>query len=114
MVNKLFGSILHPPLSYKGPEFQHRAPDGSNNNFLFPDLGKAGLPYAKTVPGVQPMHGAKPDPGDLFDLLMARDDPDTIKEGDLGISSMLLYHADLIIHDMYACKYLYKREEMAC
>ena len=44
------------------------------------------------------MQGARPDPGDLFDLLMAREDPDSIKEGDLGISSLLLYHADLIIH----------------
>ena len=31
MVNKLYSALLHPPLSYKGPQFQHRAADGGNN-----------------------------------------------------------------------------------
>ena len=101
MVNTLWGSLLHPPLSYKGNQSQYRTADGSNNSTIFPDLGKAGLPYAKTVPGVSAMPGARPDPGDLFDLLMAREDQDDIKESDLGISSMLVYHADLIIHDIF-------------
>ena len=49
MVNTLWSSILHPPLSYKGPAFQYRSADGSSNSVLFPKLGQAGLPYAKTV-----------------------------------------------------------------
>ena len=105
MVTKLYNSMLHPPLTYLGNQYQRRTADGSNMNFLFPELGKAGLPYAKSVPGLQPMQGTRPAPGDLFDLLMAREDPDTIKEGDLGISSFLLYHADLIIHDVFRTNY---------
>lgn len=31
MVHGLFGSLHHPPLSYKGAEFQQRAADGGNN-----------------------------------------------------------------------------------
>ena len=31
MVNTLFKSLHHPPLSYKGPQFQHRAADGGYN-----------------------------------------------------------------------------------
>ena len=97
LVSKLWGSMLHPPLTYLGDEMRYRTADGSYNNYFFPDLGKAGLPYAKTVQAHRSLHGAKPDPGDLFDLLMARPDDDP-KESQTGISSMLLYHATLIIH----------------
>lgn len=38
---------------------------------------------------------------DILAVLLSRDDEDDIKESDLGISSMLLYHADLIIHDIF-------------
>ena len=34
---------------------------------MFPDFGKAGMPYAKSVRSVKALHGAKPDPGLLFD-----------------------------------------------
>lgn len=36
-------------------------------NPLLPDFGKAGTPYAKSVRSVKALHGAKPDPGLLFD-----------------------------------------------
>ncbi|OLN97847.1 Psi-producing oxygenase A [Colletotrichum chlorophyti] len=79
---------------------QYRMPDGSFNNILEPNLGKAGTPYAKTVRTTKKLHGIKPDPGLLFDLLMARDDS-TFKENPAGISSMLFYHASIIIHDIF-------------
>ncbi|KAF6789665.1 linoleate diol synthase [Colletotrichum sojae] len=78
----------------------YRMPDGSYNNILEPNLGKAGTPYAKTVRTVKRLQGVKPDPGLLFDLLMARDDS-TFKENPAGISSMLFYHASIIIHDIF-------------
>jgi linoleate 10R-lipoxygenase len=86
----------------KAPQgiFHYRTPDGSYNNYLEPDLGKAGTPYAKTVRNVKRLHGVKPDPSLLFDLLMARGD-DTFKENPAGISSMLFYHASIIIHDIF-------------
>ncbi|SPO03647.1 related to linoleate diol synthase [Cephalotrichum gorgonifer] len=78
----------------------YRMPDGSFNNILEPNLGRAGTPYAKTVRTVKRLHGVKPDPGLLFDLLMARDD-DTFEENPAGISAMLFYHASIIIHDIF-------------
>lgn len=36
-------------------------------NPLNPDLGKAGSPYARTVPKLKSGHGVPPDPGLLFD-----------------------------------------------
>lgn len=79
---------------------QYRTPDGSFNNILQPDLGRAGTPYAKTVGSTKRLQGVKPDPGLLFDLLMARDD-DHFKENQAGLSSMFLYHASIIIHDIF-------------
>lgn len=80
--------------------FQYRMPDGSFNNILQPNLGKAGTPYAKSVKPTKRLHGVKPDPGLLFDLLMARDD-ENFRENPAGISSMLFYHASIIIHDVF-------------
>ncbi|KAJ0122549.1 prostaglandin g h synthase 2 cyclooxygenase pgh2 [Diaporthe amygdali] len=80
--------------------YQYRMPDGSYNNILEPNLGKAGTPYAKTVRTIKRLHGVKPDPGLLFDLLMARDEG-SFKENPAGISSMLFYHASVIIHDIF-------------
>ena len=70
--------------------YQYRMPDGSFNNILEPNLGRAGAPYAKSVRTVKRLAGVKPDPGLLFDLLMARGDDDkSFKENPAGISSML-------------------------
>ena len=82
--------------------FQYRTPDGSYNNILSPDLGRAGTPYAKSVRTEKRLAGVKPDAGLLFDLLMARGDkPDDFKENKAGVSSMLFYHATIIIHDVF-------------
>lgn len=52
-----------------GPCVAHMAMalTGEHQNMLFPQLGKAGMPYAKSVPNVRAVHGSQPDPGDLFD-----------------------------------------------
>ena len=36
---------------------------------MYPHIGKAGSPYAKSVRPVFAQYGAKPDPGVLFDSL---------------------------------------------
>ncbi|KAI0116392.1 heme peroxidase [Nemania sp. FL0031] len=79
---------------------QYRMPDGSFNNILQPNLGKAGTPYAKSVRNTKRLQGVKPDPGLLFDLLMAREEG-AFRENPAGISSMLFYHASIIIHDIF-------------
>ncbi|KAK1246403.1 hypothetical protein MKX08_000205 [Trichoderma sp. CBMAI-0020] len=86
----------------RGPDglHQYRMPDGSFNNILQPNLGKAGTSYAKSVNPETLLHGVKPDPGLLFDLLLARDDQ-TFKENPAGLSAMLFYHATIIIHDIF-------------
>ncbi|KAL1638781.1 hypothetical protein SLS58_008595 [Diplodia intermedia] len=100
IIDTLWSSLQHPPLTYMGEKFQYRTPDGSYNNPMNPDLGKAGSHYARSVPRIKSQHGVPPDPGLLFDLLMARSD-ETFKENPAGISSMLFYHATIIIHDIF-------------
>lgn len=98
-VQAKYDKMLHPPLTYLGDAFQYRAPDGKFNSVLHPHLGQAGAPYAKTVPSKTHPLGALPDPGDVFDRLMARE-PDG-RNSPSGLSSMLIYHATIIIHDIF-------------
>ncbi|MCJ1452325.1 hypothetical protein MMC28_002667 [Mycoblastus sanguinarius] len=98
-VSTLFNSLQHPPASYLGETHQYRTADGSHHSFLFPEFGKAKMPYAKTVRSAKKLHGVRPDPGVLFDLLQARGD--NYRENQAGISSMFLYHATILIHDLF-------------
>lgn len=98
-VKTKYERMLHPPLSYLGGAFKYRTADGKFNSALHPHLGQAGAPYAKTVPAITHPLGALPDPGDLFDRLMAREPGGRPSKS--GLSSMLIYHATIIIHDIF-------------
>ena len=64
-------------------------------NFLFPQLGAAGTPYARSVKPETVQKAALPDPEVLFDSVMARKG---FEPHPNGISSMLFYLASIIIH----------------
>jgi hypothetical protein len=97
-LTQLWDDLKHPPLSYLGDDFIYRKADGSNNNILWPHIGAAGVPYARTVKPLQLQPIALPDPGVVFDSLMARRD---YKEHPNKISSVLFYLASIIIHDVF-------------
>ncbi|KAH8197888.1 hypothetical protein TruAng_007940 [Truncatella angustata] len=72
-----------------------------------PEVGALGESTASTTDlrwwrreNTKRLNGVKPDAGLLFDLLMAPDD-EKFKEKPAGISSMLFYHAAIIIHDIF-------------
>ncbi|KAK3380521.1 putative prostaglandin G/H synthase 2/cyclooxygenase 2, pgh2/cox2 [Lasiosphaeria ovina] len=98
-VREKYDKMLHPPLTYLGDAFQYRTADGKFNSSINPHLGQAGAPYAKTVPSKTATLGALPDPSDLFDKLMAREEGG--RESQSGLSAMLIYHATIIIHDIF-------------
>lgn len=98
-VKSKYDKMLHPPLTYLGDAFQYRSADGKFNSAINPHLGQAGAPYAKTVPSKTAQLGALPDPSDLFEKLMAREVDG--RESPSGLSAMLLYHATIIIHDIF-------------
>jgi hypothetical protein len=89
--------MLHPPLTYLGDAFKYRTADGKFNSAMN-HLGQAGAPYAKTVPSKTHPLGALPPAADIFDRLMARNEN---RPSTSGLSSMLIYHATIIIHDIF-------------
>lgn len=97
-LNQLWTDLQHPPHSYLGKDFLFRQADGSNNNIMWPNVGAAGQPYARSVQPRQMQPVARPDPGVVFDAIMARKQftPHPSK-----ISSVLFYLASIIIHDIF-------------
>lgn len=98
-VNTLWKSLQHPPQSFCGAKFSYRQADGSYNNVMEPNLGRAGSPYARSVKPMTKMPGAPPDAYTVFDTIFSRG-----KSGELyrpsnnNISSMLFYIASIVIH----------------
>lgn len=98
-VTTLWNDLQHPPQVFMDDKYQYRTADGSNNSYLHPKLGAAHESYARTVkPSSIQSAGALPDPGVLFDTLMAREEPQLHPN---RISSMLFYLASIIIHDLF-------------
>ena len=64
-----------------------------------PQLGAANTPYARSAKPTILQNIALPDPGVIFDSLMARGD--TFEPHPNKISSMLFYLATIIIHDIF-------------
>ncbi|MCJ1351753.1 MAG: hypothetical protein MMC33_001737 [Icmadophila ericetorum] len=98
-IRTLWDNLQHPPLSYVGDGFKYRAADGSGNNVMYPDLGKAGSVYARSVTPQHRQLGLRPDPTTIFDTLFARNG--SAKEHPNKISSVLFYLATIIIHDLF-------------
>ncbi|MCJ1385278.1 hypothetical protein MMC17_008399 [Xylographa soralifera] len=71
-LNGLWNDLKHPPIASLGEAYKYRSADGSQNNVLFPKLGAANTPYARTVNPRTVQAAARPDPGALFDCLMSR------------------------------------------
>jgi hypothetical protein len=76
-------------------------------NPLAPDLGRAGQPYARSVPTTRPLNNqALPDAGRVFDeLLRLRKNPgvpyEDFEEPPGGLSSLFFAFADLVIHTVF-------------
>jgi hypothetical protein len=98
LLSQLWNDLDHPPRTALGPQFAFRSADGSNNNIAFPHVGKAGQPYARTVPARRMPPASLPDPGIVFDSILARK---TFRPHPDGISSVLFYLASIIIHDCF-------------
>lgn len=97
-VTTLWNDLSHPPEMYLGEQWQYRKPDGSFNSVLHPTLGAAHQPYARTVKPQTLHSGALPDPGVIFDTVLARKKPEPHPN---KISSILFYLASIIIHDVF-------------
>ncbi|KAI9799736.1 MAG: hypothetical protein M1833_003855 [Piccolia ochrophora] len=97
-LDQLWNSLQHPPLSYFGDKFNYRQADGSYNNIMFPHLGAANTPYARSVIPRTITLGALPDPGVIFDSVYARQ---KYTPHPNNVSSVFFYWASIIIHDLF-------------
>jgi hypothetical protein len=70
------------------------------NNVLNPDIGRAGTPYARSVPPQILQPNPKPDAGLIFDSVLSRANGG-FKPHPNGVSSMLYYIASIVIHDCF-------------
>ncbi|KAF8630607.1 hypothetical protein AX15_002834 [Amanita polypyramis BW_CC] len=93
----LYPSVPNLPCSFVGPTYTSRRADGGGNNVLFPDIGRAGMAYARNVPSEHRFE-ALPEPGLVFDtLLKARDK----RVHPLGASSLTYAFAQLVAYSLY-------------
>ncbi|KAG6830523.1 hypothetical protein H0H87_007821, partial [Tephrocybe sp. NHM501043] len=73
VIGTLYNTIPHPPASYLGPNNSFRWADGGGNSLENPDLGRAGMPYARSVQGKAGLpRTSLPDPGLVFDAILKR------------------------------------------
>jgi hypothetical protein len=100
LVTTLWTDLEHPPQTLLGDAYKFRQPDGSKNSYVLPDIGKTGMFYARTIQTQTVRQATLPDPGVLFDSIMARKSPNGTKHPN-RISSMLFYLASIIIHDIF-------------
>lgn len=98
-INQLWSTLDHPPVQSLGEQYKYRKADGSYNNIQNPQLGAANTPYARSVIPAVIQTPDLPEPGLIFDMLMARGD--TFQPHPQGISSMLFYLGTIIIHDIF-------------
>ena len=70
----VYDDLSHPPATYLGTTYAYRTADGSYNNISDPNMGKADLPYARTVQQAHPLpRNMLPDAGLVFDSLLRRE-----------------------------------------
>lgn len=55
-LDELWNTLQHPPMSYLGDKYLYRSADGSNNSYIFPMLGAANTPYARSIRRKSPWH----------------------------------------------------------
>lgn len=70
----VYYDLPHPPATYANEKFQFRSADGSGNNILLPDLGKANMPYSRSVQAIHPLAATElPEAEQVYQSLLKRD-----------------------------------------
>ncbi|KAG1459718.1 hypothetical protein G6F46_007530 [Rhizopus delemar] len=98
LITTFYNDIPKPYTNYVGHQF--RTADGSQNSIMFPDVGKAGSNYVRTVRSLRNNNVNLPPAKEVFDKLLKRPD-DEFTEHKSGINMLLLYLAIIITHDLF-------------
>ncbi|KAF7721850.1 hypothetical protein EC973_004058 [Apophysomyces ossiformis] len=98
LTQTFYDDIKKPYLNVLGNEF--RSADGSGNSVLFPDIGKAGTQYVRTVSPLTKVFTGLPDADVVFDRLLKRPE-NHFSPHETGVNMLLFYLATIITHDLF-------------
>lgn len=98
-IKMLWHDLPHPAATLAGPTAKYRQADGSGNNPWNPEMGKAGSPYARNVPPLQPKGPNLPDYELVYEQLMKRTGP--YREHPSGLNRLFFSFATIVIHECF-------------
>ncbi|KIW06011.1 uncharacterized protein PV09_03192 [Verruconis gallopava] len=98
-ISMLWNDLPHPVVTYSGPTARYRRHDGGNNNPNNPEMGKAGMPYARNVPPTKPKGPNLPDVEAVYESLLRRDGP--FKPHPSGLNRLFFSFATMVIHECF-------------
>jgi hypothetical protein len=98
-IGMLWNDLPHPQPTMAGPTAKYRQHDGSGNNPWIPEMGKAGSPYARSVPPVKPKGPNLPDPELVFEQLLKR--KGAFREHPSGLNRLFFSFATVVIHECF-------------
>ena len=98
-IKLLFQDLPHPPATVTGPTTRYRRHDGGNNNLWNPEMGKAGSPYSRSVPPMQPKGPNLPDVELVFEHLLKR--KGEFRKHPSGLNRLFFSFATVVIHEIF-------------
>ena len=98
-IKMLYHDLPHPPATISGPEARYRRHDGGGNCLWDPEMGKAGVPYSRSVPTMKPKGPNLPDPELVYEQLLKRKGP--FRPHPSGLNRMFFSFATIVIHECF-------------
>ncbi|CAO3650158.1 unnamed protein product [Cunninghamella echinulata] len=98
LIQNFYDDIKKPYINYVGHHF--RTADGSYNCINFPNVGKSGNNYVRTVISKSPVNENLPPPQLVFEKLLKRPEGQFVPHQS-GVNMFLFYLAILITHDLF-------------
>ena len=98
-IGMLWHDLPHPPPTKAGPTARYRQHDGSGNNPWVPEMGRAGAPYARSVPPTRTKGPNLPDPELVYDQLLRRTGP--FRPHPSGLNRLFFSFATIVIHECF-------------
>ncbi|KAF2730283.1 heme peroxidase [Polyplosphaeria fusca] len=98
-ITMLWHDLPHPPPTLAGPAARYRRHDGGGNNLWWPEMGKAGSPYARNVPPMKPKGPNLPDPEAVYEALLKRKGP--FRKHPSGLNRLFFSFATVVIHECF-------------
>jgi len=98
-ISMLWQDLPHPPPTVAGPSSRYRKHDGSGNTPWFPNMGKAGSSYARSVPPTKPKGPNLPDPELVYDQLLKR--KGEFRPHPSGLNRLFFSFATIVIHECF-------------